>query len=236
MFIIKNALLMLSALLLLNGCTKTDPKVLESIAKIEARLDAIEKIIMPPKEEVNEQKEAYVLPIGESFVLGDKDAPIAITVFSNFQCPYCSQADKALRELLKDEELKSKIKIVFKHFPFERHVNARPAAKVSLAAGEQGSEKFWAMADKIFTNQKDLSDANYQKWAKEIGLDLAKFNSALKANGAKYDAQIDADIKLGAEAAKLRGTPWILVGGWLLPDDGGIDAPTIKKMIKEKNL
>jgi protein-disulfide isomerase len=223
---------LIAALFMFNRWS--DKKTQEAIAKIEARLDAVEKIVMPPKEEPEVQKEAFVVPVGDSYVLGPKDAKVSITVFSNFQCPYCSRADKALRELLKDEELKSTTNIVFKHFPFDRHTNARPASKATLAAGEQGTDKFWAMAEKIFANQNDLSDKNYQKWAKEIGLDMAKFNAALKTNDKKYDDMINADIKLGADAAQLRGTPWILVGGWLL--DGDIDVPTIKKMIKEKNL
>jgi protein-disulfide isomerase len=101
-----------------------------------------------------------------------------------------------------------------------------------LAAAEQG--KFWEMSDKIFTNQSNLSSANYTKWAKEIGLDMNKFAKDLKDNDAKYEAIIKRDITLGAETAKLQGTPWILVGGWLL--QGEPNAATIKKMIEEKKL
>lgn len=224
------------------GCT-ADKKILDRIVKLETRIDALEKAVQAPKEEQPPaQASAFDIPVDDSPVLAEnKDAKVSIVVFSNFQCPYCARADKALRELLKDSELKDRLKIVFKHFPFDRHPLARPAAKVALAAGEQG--KFWQMSDKIFENQKKMSDANndYQVWAKnipewgkQVGLDMAKFNKDLKDNDKKYDTIIDRDIKVGVERAKLEGTPWILVGGWLL--EGEINADNIKKFMKEKNL
>jgi len=220
-------------MLFLNGCTK-DKQVIERIEKIEARLEAIEKLINPPKEEPQVQKEAYLVPVGTSHVLGNPNAKVNIVVFSNFECPYCSRADKQIRELLNDPTMKDKINVAFKHFPFDRHSNARPAAKASLAVGEQGNEKFWAMTDKIFSNQESLSPASYEKWAKEVGADLTKFKADLAANDKKYDDIINADIKLGSEAAQLKGTPWILVGGWLL--EGELSAGTINNMIEEKKL
>lgn len=215
-------------LLFFSGC-KTEKKVLDEITDLKKRVAALEKMLAP-KEEPPRQTSAYDIPVENSYVFGKKDAPIHITVFSNFQCPYCARADKALRELLKDDELKEKINLVFKHFPFDRHPEARPAAKITLAAGEQG--KFWEMAEKIFANQNEMNEKNYQKWAKELRLDIAKFNKDLKEKDKAYNDVIDRDIKLGAEVAKLEGTPWILVGGWLL--EGDITAAGIKKMIAEK--
>lgn len=221
--------------LFLNGCTAFDKKIAElteTIKKLEARIEALEKVIAPHKEEPAKQQAAYDIPVGDSYVLGKKEAPVHITVFSNFQCPYCARADKALRDLMVDPKLNEKVNVVFKHFPFERHPEARPASKAALAAGEQG--KFWEMSEKIFTHQNDMNQKNYEKWAKEIGLNVDKFKKDLKDNDAKYNEQIEKDIKLGAEAAKLEGTPWILVGGWLL--EGDISADTIRKMIEEKHL
>lgn len=223
------------ALVFLYGCTsdKRINELAESIKNMEARLQTIEKVIMPAaQEEPQAQQAAYDIPVDDSYLLGDEGAKVHIVVFSNFQCPYCAKADKALRDLLNDSELKGKINIVFKHFPFDRHEQARPAAKAALAAGEQG--KFWQMAEKIFAHQDSLSAKNYQKWAKEVGCNTAKFNNDLKNNDKKYDAIIDKDILLGAEKAHLQGTPWILVNGWLL--EGGINAESVKKMIQEKNL
>lgn len=223
---------MIATLVLLNGCT-ADKKVYDLIGKLEARIEALEKIVIPPKEEPKIQASAYDIPVDNSYVLGNKDAKVHVVVFSNFQCPYCARADKLLRGLLNDPELKEKINIVFKHFPFDRHPEAKPASKAALAAGEQG--KFWEMAEKIFENQNELNEKSYQKWAKELGLNMAKYAQDLKDNDQKYNEMIDKDIKLGTGTAKLEGTPWILVSGWLF-EGGEINPDNFKKLIKEKNL
>lgn len=230
---LKRALLfgMCVAVMHMSGC-KADKKIYEEIEALKARVAALEKLVAPGKEEPPVQASAYVLPVENSPVLGNKDAPVDIVVFSNFECPYCARADKMLREIVqKDEELKNKVKIVFKNFPFERHPEARPAAKAALAAHAQG--KFWEMSEKIFANQKELSTANYEKWAKEVGLNVDQYKKTLVEKDKEFNEAIERDIKLGAEAAKLEGTPWILVGGWLLDD---ISAASIKKIIAEKKL
>lgn len=220
-------------LMTLGACT-VDKKTQERLTKIEQRLEAIEKMLTPPKDEHPEQKEAFDIPVGNSFVLpmpgGANKAHIV--VFSNFQCPYCAQADEKLRALLKDPKIADRVDVVFKHFPFDRHPFARPASKVALAAGEQGNDKFWAMVDKLFKNQEKFSDANFSLWAKEIGLNMPKFQKDLKDNDKKYDEIINEDIKLGAEKAQLRGTPWIVVDGWLL--EGDITPATIESMLNKK--
>lgn len=223
---------LLLALVFLNGCVsqKKFDELAEVVKKVDDRLAAIEKLIMPPKEE--EQAEAYMVPVGESYVYGKKDARVSIVVFSDLQCPYCGQADKKLHDLLNDPKLKDSVNIVFKHFPLPQHPEARPAAKAALAAGEQG--KFFEMAEKIFSNRNEMNQNNYEKWAKELGLDMAKFKNDLKAHDKKYDDLINNDMKVGEEVAKIQGTPWILVGGWLLKGD--ISPATIHKMIEEKKL
>ena len=121
--------------------------------------------------------------------------------------------------------------MVFKHFPLSFHKDAKPASKAAMAAGEQG--KFWEMADKLLANQRDLKPDNFKKWAKEIGLNVGKFEKDLKANDAKYDAQIKNDMELGSKSAKVRGTPSIYVGGWQL-QQRSVDG--IKALLKDKKL
>jgi len=207
----------------------------EKIQGLETRVSQLEKRATPPSPNAAPaaQTAAYDLPAGNSYVLGEKTAPVTVTVFSDYQCPYCGSADPILREALKDSELKTKINLVFKHFPLTMHPNARPAAKAALAAGEQGNDKFWAMSEKMFQNQRELSPDNYAKWAKEINLDVTKFKNDLKNNEAKYEAIITADMQLGVSTAKVRGTPAIYVGGWELQERS---VAGIKNLIAEKKL
>jgi protein-disulfide isomerase len=106
-------------------------------------------------------------------IKGDPKAPVVIVEWSDFQCPFCSKVIPIIEETMKDPEVAGKVAFVFKQFPLSFHPQAMPAAKASLAAGRQG--KFIEMHDKMFANQQQLSDANYEVWAKEIGLDVEKF-------------------------------------------------------------
>jgi protein-disulfide isomerase len=162
------------------------------------------------------QKEAYNIPVGDSAVMGAKDAKVNVVIFTDYECPFCSRVDPMLHDIVKDAELKSKVNVVFKHFPLSFHKNAMPASKAAMAAKEQGDENFWKMSEKLYANQRALTAENFSVWAKEIGLDVARFEKDLKANDSKYEAAINEDIKLGQNTAKVRGILSIFVGGWEL--------------------
>lgn len=98
-----------------------------------------------------------------------------------------------------------------KHFPLPNHSFARKAAIAALAAGKQG--KFWEIHEKLYANQKELSDAKVQAIAGELGLNMEQFNQDLK--DPNLGALIDRDISNGRQA-EVRGTPTVFVNGKLL--------------------
>ena len=55
--------------------------------------------------------------------------------------------------------------------------------------------KFWEMHDKLFDNNTALERASLEKYAEELGLNMAKFKADLDAS--KYKAQIEAETKEG---------------------------------------
>lgn len=223
-------------LALTPGCKSADStKVNEKIENLEKRIAALEARPNLPQRPAMPaaQETAYQLPVGSSHVLGNKAAPVTITVFSDYQCGFCAKVDPILAAIVKDPELKDKVNVVMKHFPLSFHKDAKPAAKAALAAGEQGSDKFWAMSEKIFQNQSQLTTENFSKWAKEVGLNVAKFTKDMKDNDAKYEEVMKNDTELGIKVANVRGTPSIYVGGWLL-GERSVDA--VKNLIREKKL
>ncbi|MBH1988746.1 MAG: thioredoxin domain-containing protein [Myxococcaceae bacterium] len=226
------ATLLISSIALV-GCN--NKKIEERLGSLEKRLEELEKkpalAARPPAPAA--QEKAYQLPVAHSPVLGKKDANVSVVVFSDGQCPFCAGTDTLLREVVKDPELKEKVNVVFKNFPLSFHPNAKPAAKAALAASEQGGDKFWKMMEKIFANQQNLNEENFKKWAKELGLNLTKFEKSLKDNDGKYEEMIKADMDLGTNQAQVRGTPSIYVGGWELRERS---VQGIKNLIKEKNL
>jgi len=101
-----------------------------------------------------------------------------------------------------------KVRIVWKHQPLSFHQNAPLAHMASIAADEQG--KFWEFHDLIFANQRQLSRDQYVQYAKQLNLDLKKFEASM--DGAKGEPQIKEDQ---AEAAALgaTGTPAFFING-----------------------
>jgi protein-disulfide isomerase len=100
----------------------------------------------------------------------------------------------------------SEVKLVIKHFPLRSHKFAKRAAAAALAANEQG--KFWEFHHKLFENYKTLNDSKVQDIARELGLDLAKFNKDMMSP--VIVNLINRDLKNGREVG-VRGTPTIFI-------------------------
>ena len=89
----------------------------------------------------------------------------------------------------------AEVSVSFLMFPIESvHHEARIAAQAALAADQQG--KFKEMHDKLFVPQTGHGRDAVMGYAKELGLDMAKFQKA-------YDdasPQVTADLKQGEDA------------------------------------
>lgn len=151
-------------------------------------------------------------PAGVSFdlagrpMLGEANAKVTIVAFSDFECPYCSQAAPKMHEIAK--AYPKDVKLYFLHFPLSFHKAAMPAAVAAQCANQQN--KFWEMHDKLFANQSGLNDELFKSTAKEIGLDEAKFTACL-ADAASKDF-VNKDMEQG-NAAGVEGTPSVFING-----------------------
>lgn len=137
---------------------------------------------------------------------GPENAPVAVVIFSDFQCPYCAKVSPLLDEVLK--QYPKDVKVVYKNFPLQMHQFALPAAIAALAAHRQG--KFWEMHDKILADYTTLSDEKLNGFAKAIGLDMEKFAKDNKDPQLRKQVQLDLQDGMKAE---VRGTPTIFVNG-----------------------
>src|ERR1700689_5394654 len=99
-------------------------------------------------------------------VRGPADARITLVEFSDFECPYCSAAEKQVDIVM--AAYPKDVKLIYKQFPLSMHPHAQLAAEASLAAREQG--KFWEMYDLLFKNFRTLSRNSIMAMAKGIGL------------------------------------------------------------------
>ena len=140
---------------------------------------------------------------------GPADALVTIVEFSDFECPFCTRVNPTISRIM--NEYSGKVRIVWRNNPLPFHQNAGPAAQASLEAFRQGgSEKFFRMHDILFQNQRALSRADLERYAGQVGLDMAKFRQALDRN--EHQASIAADQQL-AQQIGANGTPNFFING-----------------------
>jgi protein-disulfide isomerase len=139
---------------------------------------------------------------------GPETAPVTIVEFSDFQCPYCGREFPVVERLMKEYD--GKVRLVFRHFPLDFHPYAQKAAEAGACAADQGPDKFWKLHDKMFGNQQKLGVDDLKGYAKEVGVDTARFDKCLDSGEKR--AVVDADEKAGQQAG-VSGTPAFFVNG-----------------------
>jgi protein-disulfide isomerase len=142
---------------------------------------------------------------------GDASAPVTVVVFTDFQCPVCAATHPIVDEALKSYG--NRVRLVVRDFPLPMHNNARKAAEAAAAAAAQG--KFFEYINVLFKNQTALDVPSLKKYAADLGLDTARFNTAL--DGGQYAAEVDHDVEDGQQYG-IEGTPTIFVNGVRLRD------------------
>jgi protein-disulfide isomerase len=149
---------------------------------------------------------------GDGRVLGDANAPVTVVEYADFQCPVCKRAETSVVSRIEQDYVQSgKVKIEFRMFPFlgQESFNAAQAAD---AAGEQG--KFWEYRDALFNaqGQENSGTFTYEKLvalAKDVGLDVPRFEATLTAN--TYVSSIQGEVD-AARQAGVSSTPTFFVG------------------------
>jgi NhaA family Na+:H+ antiporter len=140
---------------------------------------------------------------------------IRVVSYSDFLCPFCRRFRKVLMNLR--QAFGERIEYVFRHFPNERiHPGATFAARAAEAAGQQG--KFWEMHDRLFDEPPPFGEARIREMARELGLDMARFERDLDAQATLARVEDDLDE---ARRNGVHGTPTIFVDG--LRYDGAWD-------------
>ncbi len=170
-------------------------------------------------------KTTYKVELGDAPIKGSTKALVTIVMWTDYQCPYCARVQTTLHSL--EEQYGKDLRFVHKNNPLGFHPRAMPAALAAGAANRQG--KFWKMNDRLFDNQKELTDKNFAKWAKKIGLKVSRFKKDMA------DPKLEAAIKAEqAEGMRLgaRGTPAFFVNGRFLSGAQPLEA--FRKLIDEE--
>ncbi len=145
-------------------------------------------------------------------VRGERNAPVVLVEYGDFQCPACATAHPLVKQL--ETELGTKLAVVFRNFPLTSlHKNALQASYAAEAAGKQG--KYFEMHDKLYENQDKWSESNEFKtivsgYASELGLDVSKFDTDMQS--ADVQSKIDEDLSSGRKAM-VNSTPTFFLNG-----------------------
>ena len=146
------------------------------------------------------------IPIDGSPTKGPDDAPVTIIELADFECPHCAGAVPMLDAVVLAHP--GKVRLVYKSYTLQFHTRGEPAARAAFASGMQG--KFWEMEHLLFERQQHLEDADLERYAQMLKLDIAKWKADMQSPA--ISDRIAHDHKLG-EDLKVKGTPTIFVNG-----------------------
>ncbi|QQR44403.1 thioredoxin domain-containing protein [Myxococcus xanthus] len=161
----------------------------------------------PPMEQMMPEEPAIQqVDVGTAPTRGPANAPVTVVAFSDFECPFCARVVPTMKAL--EAAYPGKLRVAFKHQPLAQHANAQVAAEAAMEAHAQG--RFWEFHDVLFANQRKLDRASLEDYARQVGLDVGRFNAALDSR--KHDAHVSADV---AQAMRVgaTGTPTFFING-----------------------
>jgi protein-disulfide isomerase len=140
-------------------------------------------------------------------IRGPEDAPVTLVEYGDFECTYCGQAERVIRELL--ASYGDDIRYVWRHLPLnDVHPSAQLAAEASEAAAAQG--KFWEMYDTLLSHQGELGPRDLARYAADLGLDVERFRDDLRRR--EHAARISEDVS-SADESGVSGTPTFFING-----------------------
>jgi Na+/H+ antiporter NhaA len=151
-----------------------------------------------------------------------EDALVTLVEYGDFECPYCGQAEPAIRGVMREND---QLRFVFRHLPLtDVHPHAQLAAEASEAAAVQGA--FWEMHDMLIDHQGALTFRDVVGYAETIGIDAERFATDLRKHTGAYRIAEDVD---SADLATVSGTPTFFINGSRYY--GAYDLATLKQAI-----
>jgi protein-disulfide isomerase len=173
------------------------------------------------------EKAAKDLPLEKAngSKLGDDSAPIKLTQFEDYQCPYCLKYTSTQEPLLVEEYVKTgKMQIIYNHLPILGKGESLQAAVASQCAADQN--KFWPYHNLLFTieakagqadtnNEKvdvgRFSNDKLKQFASDTGIDRTAFDKCFDNSSDKIT--VLAEQSRLAKSFGINGTPGFLING-----------------------
>jgi len=150
-------------------------------------------------------------PLGDVF-LGKDDAKVTIIEYASMTCPHCAHFHTATFPVLKQKYIDTgKVRFVLREFPFD------PLATAAfMLARCNGNDKYYAMVDLLFTQQKSWTGTanpaeSLLATVKQAGFTQESFEACLK-NQSIYDA-VNAVRDRAEKVFGVDSTPTFFING-----------------------
>ncbi len=172
---------------------------------------------------------ASILVIGLAFFVlkpeEEVSLPLEMKEYSSFSCPFCG-AFYTTSEQLRNE-FGDDLEVKFIALPGQDYMT-RQATLAAEAAGLQG--KYFEYAELLFQNQGNWVEDDFEKYAKELELDVEKFNADRASE--EVAQMIEEDLAAAGEDG-ITKTPTVFVNGRLV-DSEDMNYDYLKGLIEEK--
>lgn len=172
---------------------------------------------------------ASILVIGLAFFVlkpeEEVSLPLEMKEYSSFSCPFCSAFFTTSKEL--KEEFGDDLEVNFIALPGQDYMT-RQATLAAEAAGLQ--DKYMEYATLLFQNQGNWTEDDLEKYAKDLELDVEKFNTDRASD--EVEQLVENDLLLAQEDG-ITKTPTVFVNGRLVENED-LDYENLKELIQEK--
>lgn len=167
---------------------------------------------------------ANIPPRSTQLTIGDPNARHELIMFTDLQCPACRSFEARLsKEIL--PLWKGQLKVTLRHYPLCRDCNegsrihhpqscnAAYAVEAARAVGGQRAAR--RMHDEIIekyaeVKKPDFAPAGYDRFAREMGLDVERFQEAFQGPEVRRIVLQDIDL---AKSLGITGTPTVFFNG-----------------------
>ena len=155
--------------------------------------------------------------VDDDAVLGDKNAPVTLIEFSDYECPFCKRHFTDVYPQIKKDYIDTgKVKLVYRDFiaVLSHNPLATSEAMAAQCAKEQGQDSaYFKYHDEIFkrttSNGNGIAVSQLSVIAKDLGLNVSQFQTCLDSN--KHKDEVNKDIADGQKAG-VSGTPSFFIG------------------------
>lgn len=147
-------------------------------------------------------------------VLGDKNSYLKVSMYTDYNCPYCARMNTEAHKLV---ENMNGVRIERIEYPIDQSCNPHvkghgfrhscQAARYALASKEQG--KYVMMSSLLFEHNDNLSEKNILRVASKHGIDTKKLYT--DAHSQKIKDELADDIKKATDTG-INSTPSTKIG------------------------